>query len=88
MNRKERLARDTHFTTGAKVISVMFMVGVIALLAARAPLHWSESAALSTPPAVKRSSGQVLTFGSTLSSQDADTAARTAKQDDSPIPTF
>ena len=88
MNRRERHTRESRFTTRAKVLSVMFTVGIIALLAVRAPMHLGESAVLSTPPIMAQSNGEVGAFGSTLSRQEADAAARAAKQDDPPIPTF
>jgi hypothetical protein len=50
MNRQESLTRESRFTTRAKVLSVIFTVGIIALLAVRAPTHLGENAALSTPP--------------------------------------
>ena len=40
MSRKERFARESHFTTCAKAVSVVFTVGVVVLLMARAPLSY------------------------------------------------
>jgi len=88
MNRTDRFARASNLWTGAKAISIMFMVGIIALLAARTPMHPMEEAMVATPAALEQSEGDLGAFGSTLPRQDADAAARAAKQDDPPIPTF
>ena len=88
MNRKERLTREAQFTTSAKVISFMFIVGVIVLLAAQAPDHSGQIAIPSTPPAIEQSIGAVGALGSRLSSPEAEAAARTAKQDSAPTHTL
>jgi len=88
MNRAERFARESHFTMGAKAMSIVFTVGIIALLVARTTLHPGEEAMVSTPPAVEQANGDVGAFGSTLPRQEAEAAARAAKQDDPPIATF
>ena len=82
MNSKER------FTTTAKVMTITFMVGGVALLVARGPFHYSEASVPPTPVAIERSDGQAATFGSALSPQQYEAAARAAHQDDSPISTF
>ena len=88
MSRKERFARESHFTTCAKAVSVVFTVGVVVLLMARAPLHLTEASVLPAPTAVERPDSQAGTFSLTLSAQQSEAAARTAVQDDPPIPTF
>ena len=88
MNRTERFAREAHFTAGAKVVSIIFTVGITALLVARTPLYPGEETMVSAPPAFEQSKGDVGAFGSTLGRQEADAAARVAKQDDPPIATF
>ena len=82
MNSKER------FTTSAKIMTITFMVGSVALVVARGPFHYSEASVPTTPVAVEQSAGQAGTFGSTLSAQQYEAAARAATQDDPPIPSF
>ena len=88
--RGERLARETGFTTTrARLISTLFVVGVLVLLVGWTPFHLSKTApAPSTPTAVEPSDDQARTFGSALSLQQAEAAARAAKQDDPPISSF
>jgi hypothetical protein len=82
MNSKER------FTTSAKVVTITFMVGGVALLVARGPFHYGEASVPTTPVAVEQADGRAVTFGSALSPQQYEAAARAAPQDDPPIPTF
>jgi hypothetical protein len=82
MNSKER------FTTSAKVMTITFMVGSVALVVARGPFHYGEASVPTTPVAIEQADGQAGTFGSTLSAQQYEAAARAATQDDPPIPSF
>jgi len=82
MNSKER------FTTSAKVMTITFMVGGVALLVARGPFHYSEASVSAAPVAVEQSDGRATPFGSVLSAQQYEAAARAAAQDDPPIATF
>ena len=82
MNSKER------FTTGAKLMTITFMIGGVALLVARGPFHYSEASAPATPVAVAQADGHAGTFGSALSAQQYEAAARAAAQDDPPISAF
>jgi len=82
MNSKER------FTTGAKLMTITFMIGGVALLVARGPVHYSEASVSAAPVAVEQSDAHAATFGSTLSPQQYEAAARAAAQDDPPISTF
>jgi hypothetical protein len=88
MNRKERFARESHFSTCAKAVSVVFTVGVVAVLMARTPLHLTEASVLPAPTAVEQPDSLAGTVSLTLSAQQSEAAARTAVQDDPPIPTF
>ena len=82
MNSKER------FTTSVKVMTITFMVGSVALLVARGPFHYSEASVPATPVVVEQEDGRAVTFGSALSPQQYEAAARAAPQDDRPISTF
>lgn len=88
MSRKERFCRESHFTTSAKAISVVFAVVVVVLLMARAPLHLTEASVLPAPTAVERSYDQAGTSALTRSARQSGAAARAAVQVDPPIPTF
>jgi hypothetical protein len=88
MRREERYARETHFATGARAISVVFAVGVVVLLTPRAPLHLTEAYVLSAPTAVERSDVEAPPVAFTLSAAQSEAAARAAKQDDPPVSTF
>lgn len=88
MNSKDRFEKESRFATSAKVITITFMVSSVALLVARGPFHHSEASVPAAPVAVEPSDGHAATFGSALSAQQYEAAARAATQDDPPIPTF
>jgi hypothetical protein len=97
MNRIERLQRESRFTSGAKVVSVVFLVGMIGLLATRAPVPPFDGSVVQAPVAESSIPAPVAALNptstidpaaSTLSRDAADAAARAAPQDDTPIPTF
>ena len=88
MNSNDRFEKESRFATGAKVMTITFMVGGVALLVARGPFHYSEASVPATPVAVEQSVGHAVTFGSGLSAQQYEAAARAATQDDPPIPSF
>jgi len=82
MNSKER------FTTSAKVMTITFVVSSVALLVARGPFHYSDASVPTTPVAVERADGQAESFGSALTREQYEAAARVARQDDPPISSF
>ena len=82
MNRKERLTGEAQFTTAAKAISVIFMVGIVVLLAAPAPHHSGEIAGPATPPVIAHAVSDVGTRGSPPPSAAA--AAGSATRDSAP----
>ena len=88
MTRIQRFERESSFTTGAKAMSIIFMVGVIALLVARTTLQPGEDVTVSAEPAVRQLVGVGGTGATTLTQQEAEAAGRAAKQDDPPIATF
>lgn len=88
MSDQERFAGKSRFSNGAKAASVVFTVGLAALLVARTPLHLSEASVLPAPTVVEQSEVQTGTPGLTLSAEQYEAAVRAAKQDDAPAPTF
>lgn len=88
MNSNDRFEKESRFATGAKIMTITFMAGSIALLVARGPSHSSEASVPSAPVAVEQSAGQAVTFGSGLSAQQYEAAARAATQDEPRIPSF
>ncbi len=51
MNRIERFTREASFSTGAKAVSVLFIVGMIALFTTHSPLPTGEVALVPAPVA-------------------------------------
>lgn len=88
MSNRERFARKSQFATGAKAASIVFTVGLAALLVVRGPLHLSEAAMVPAPTVVERSEAPTGTVGLTLSAEQYEAAVRAAKQDDPPAPSF
>ena len=85
MNRTERFTRESDSTTGANVISTIFIVGITALIFAQtALLPGDEGLAAVAAREAPRDVGTVFT----LSREEADAAARSARQDDPPIASF
>ena len=88
MTRIQRFEKESHFTSGAKAMSVIFMVGIIMLLVARTTLHPGEDVTASAEPAVRQLVGDGGAGATTLTPQQAEEAGRKAAQDDPPIATF
>ena len=81
MNREERLTEESQFTTGAKVISAIFLVGVVALLATPAPLHAGMIAMPVALHALEHADREMGTPSSARSTPASDATANVAKQD-------
>ncbi len=88
MSNQERFARKSRFTTGAKAASIVFTVGLAALLMARTPLPLSEAYLVPAPTVIERSEGPTGTVGLALSADQYEAAVRAAKEDDPPAPSF
>jgi hypothetical protein len=88
MSNQERFAGKSRFSTGAKAASVVFTVGLAALLMARTPMHLPEASLVPAPTVVEQSEGQTGAPGLTLSAEQYEVAVRAAKQEDAPAPTF
>lgn len=88
MNRKERLTKESHFTTGATVISAIFLVGIAALLVTAEPLHLSVAAMPAAQHATERADRDIGASGMSRSIQASDAAASMATQDRAPAQTF
>jgi hypothetical protein len=88
MTNQERFARKSQFATGAKAASIVFTVGLVALLVARTPLHLSEASLVPAPTVLEQSEGRTGTVGLTLTQEQYEAAVRAAQQDDPPAPTF
>ncbi len=54
MNRIERFTKEASFTTSAKAISVIFIVGVIAIFTTHSPLPTGEVALVPAPAAAEQ----------------------------------
>ena len=88
MSNQKRFAAKSHFTTSAKAVSIVLTAGFVALLVSRTPAHLTEEALVPAPAVVKQSAGQAGTPGLTLSAEQYESAARVARQEDPPIPSF
>ncbi len=87
MNRIKRLTRESPSTTGAEAVSIIFMIGMIALFVAHTMLPANEDA---TAPAsaAQGTVREAPAAGSVPAMPDANVAASAAKRDDAPIATF
>ena len=94
MSRRESFPGKSHFTTSVKAVSIVLTAGFIALLMSRTPAHLTEESLLPAPAVVEQLAGPSgipgLTGapGWTLSAEQYESAARVARQDDPPIPSF
>jgi hypothetical protein len=88
MNRTKRLTRESPSTTGAKAVSILFMIGMIALFVAHTMLPAGEDAAASASAAAQATVREVPTAGSVPPMPDANVAASAAKRADAPVATF
>jgi hypothetical protein len=93
----ERLQRESHGTTGAKLILIAILVGFIALLASRVSIPPLDDAVVRalvptsvfyTPIAAPNPASDVGTSAATSSRDTVDEVERAAPQDDPPIAAF
>lgn len=75
MNSTERLKRALNLATGAKALSVIFAVGIFALLIARTPMHSAEEAMVPMAIAGEPSKTGRVALASTPPRQEADAGA-------------
>jgi hypothetical protein len=88
MNRIKRLTTEMPSTTGAKAVSIIFMVGMIALFVAHTMLPAGEDATASASAAAQTTVREVPTAESVPAMPDANVAASAAKRADAPSATF
>jgi hypothetical protein len=88
MNRTERLTSALHLATGAKAISIIFVVGIIALLFAHTPMRSAEEAMAPMAVAGEPSNPGIGALASTQPRQEAIVAgaAKQAADADAKVP--
>jgi hypothetical protein len=79
-----RLERESRRPIGAKVISVMFLVGVMALLANRVPIAPVYEAVVPAQVAVMKPAREIAPSAAAPSRDIEDSAASAVRQDDPP----
>lgn len=87
MNGMERLQRESRRASGAKVVSIVLVLGMMGLLAIRAPAPPADGSMVQRPVAVLNRANDNEP-APLAQSREAAAAARAARQDDTPIPTF
>jgi hypothetical protein len=88
MSNRMRFESKSRFTTGAKAVSIVLTAGFVALLVSHTPTHLTEESLVPGRAAIEQSDDRAGAVGLTLSPEQYEAAARTAKQDDPPVASF